>query len=124
MQCLRLFHCRGQRGLQKVYIPDKSPAWNQRWLFNGSLLTGIVEEVPDETLILMWGITSFTCIPLEMLLKHDECPEDSEIVAPDWILDARAIEPTIVGLVTAQNAFLTYSTKMRTFIQRINCEQQ
>ena len=93
-------------------------------IINGILLTGIVEELLDEILILVWGVTSFACIPFEKLLKQDERLEDSEIVAPDWILDVRATGATIVGLVTAQNAFLTYSTKMKTFLQRFNCEQQ
>jgi WD40 repeat protein len=92
--------------------------------FNGSMLTRLVEELPDEILVLFWGVTSFTCLPLEKLLNPVEYLEDSEIITPGWILDARVLNTTTIGLVTAQNAFLTYSLKSRTFFQRFNCEQQ
>jgi WD40 repeat protein len=83
----------------------------------------LVENLPDEILVLLWGATSFTHAPLaEFLLSNPSAL--SEITMPDWILDARAITPSTIGLVTAHNTLFIYSLEQRQIIQEINCEEQ
>ena len=90
----------------------------------GARLTKAVEELPDEVLVLIWGAASFACLPLSMLLEPSEISENAEIIAPDWILDARLLEPTMAVLVTAHNTLHAYSLTGETFLSRWNCEEQ
>lgn len=88
------------------------------------LLNSVVETLPDEILVLLWGAESFAFISLDDILEPTEIVKGLEIIAPDWILDVRLVDSTTVGLVTAQNAFFIYATKTRTFLHRYNLEEQ
>jgi WD40 repeat protein len=53
-----------------------------------------------------------------------ESIDETEVTMPDWILDARAIDASTIGLVTAHNTLFTYSLQSKRVTQRINCDEQ
>jgi WD40 repeat protein len=69
-------------------------------------------------------VTSFACIPLDTFLSSGTLSADTEIIAPDWILDARFIDSSTIALVTAHNTLHTYSLKTNTITHRYNCQEQ
>ena len=77
-----------------------------------------VEELPDEIIVLIWGASSVACLSLAKLLEQSEILENEEIVAPDWILDARLLESTRLVLVTAHNVFHCYELKDGKFLHK------
>jgi WD40 repeat protein len=91
------------------------------WVF----LILAVEQLPDDLVVLLWGSSSFSCFPLDEYLQPSSpntIPQ--EIIAPDWILDARMINSETIGLVTAHNALHLFSLKTKVFTRRFNCEEQ
>ena len=73
---------------------------------------------------MLWGVTSLACVPLDDFLDSNEILNNSEIILPDWILDARLIKDTTIGIVTAHNTFLTYCFKTRQLLHTYPCEEQ
>jgi WD repeat-containing protein 6 len=90
-----------------------------------ALLTVLVEQLPDEVIVLVWGSSSLCCFLLEDYFRNSSPSAiASEIIAPDWILDAQLLDPETVGLVTAHNAFHLFSLKSSSLTHRFNCEEQ
>ena len=87
-------------------------------------LTRVVEQLPHEVVALIWGVTSFACITLDTFLSSGTASVDTEIIAPDWILDARFIDSSTIALVTAHNTLHTYSLRTNAFTHRYNCQEQ
>ena len=50
--------------------------------------------------------------------------QHAEVIAHDWVLDARLLTSGTIGLVTAHNTFVTYSVRTKTFQRRFDCEEQ
>ena len=74
--------------------------------------------------MLIWGGPSFAILPLARLLGVDGNLRNGELIAHDWVLDARLLNSDTIALVTAHNTFITYSLTMNSFQQRFNCEEQ
>ena len=75
-------------------------------------------------MVLLWGVTSFACVNFKSLLSSRTSLNKAEIIAPDWILEARFIDSRTIALVTAHNTLRTYSLTTNTFLSRYNCEEQ
>lgn len=74
--------------------------------------------------MLLWGATSFTYISLTEFFKEASSEAIPELVASDWILDARLLGSTTIVLVTAHGSLLVHSLKTGKFLRRYNCEEQ
>jgi WD repeat-containing protein 6 len=75
-------------------------------------------------MILIWGAISLACFPLSKLLEPSDTSRAAEIIAADWILDARLVHFKTIVLVTAHNALHIYCRTTETFICRIDCDEQ
>jgi WD repeat-containing protein 6 len=109
--------------LQEIYFQQKQSPWNKQFHAINIQLTRIVDQLLDEVRVLVWGTASFAHATLANFLEPEESPI-AEVIASDWILDARLIDGNTVGLVTAHNTLLIYSLETRNFLQRFNCEEQ
>jgi WD repeat-containing protein 6 len=85
---------------------------------------GVVEVLPDDVLVLLWGATSFAAVSLNEFFAQASSKAIPEIVISDWILDARLLDSKTVLLVTAHNSLLVYSLEAGTLLRRYDCEEQ
>jgi len=124
---LVVFHCGRHRRKEHSSLPAEPYTRHQKYAFSSLFLSdcAVVQRLPHELLVLVWGASSFCCFPLDDYLRTS-FPNiiSREITAPDWILDARMIDSDTISLVTAHNVFHWFSLKTNSFTYRFNCEEQ
>jgi WD repeat-containing protein 6 len=80
--------------------------------------------IPDDVLVLLWGVTSFTCVSITTFSDEGASTIIPEITVSDWILDVCLLDSTTALVVTAHNSLHIYSLETSTFTRRYNCEEQ
>ena len=115
---------RPQNCSQARCLRPQSHTRDKKYFIRYHDLTRVVERLPDEVVVLLWGVTSFACIPLQIFLSPGTLFITKETIAPDWVLDAQFIDSTTISLVTAHNTLHTYCLRTNTFTHRYDCQEQ
>jgi len=120
----RSLNCGSQRREPSTTFQTEQDSWDKRYWCGKLSSDGVVQALPEEVFVLLWGVTSFACLSLPRLCEVKSNEKDFELIVPDWTLDSQLLNATTVGVVTAHNSLLIYSLETKAWMRRFDCQEQ